>query len=92
MYDPVDARISQSQTSVRSDGGGGEDPDSPDPPPGSATGRRLQLARNLTAKRNNNKILRTLYGYVVEARSLELPKKIQFGLLSLIKLRKMIQS
>ena len=23
MYDPVDARISQSQTSVRSDGGGG---------------------------------------------------------------------
>ena len=41
-----------------------------------------------TIKKN----LRTLYGYVVEARSLELPEKIQFGLLSLIKLRKMIQS
>ena len=51
MYDPVDARISQSQTSVRSDGGGGEDPDSPDPPRGSATGRRLQLSKESHSKK-----------------------------------------
>ena len=51
MYYPVDARISQSQTSVRSDGGGGEDPDSPDPPPGSATGRRLQLSKESHSKK-----------------------------------------
>ena len=53
MYDPVDARISQSQTSVRSDGGGGgeEDPDSPDPPRGSASGRRLQLSKESHSKK-----------------------------------------
>ena len=34
MYDPVDARISQSQTSVRSDGGGGGGGSGlPGPPP-----------------------------------------------------------
>ena len=52
MYYPVDARISQSQTSVRSDGGGGgEDPDTPDPPRGSATGRRLQLSKESHSKK-----------------------------------------
>ena len=54
MYDPVDARISQSQTSVRSDGGGGGgggDPDTPPPPPGSAPGRRLQLSKESHSKK-----------------------------------------
>ena len=70
MYDPVDARISQSQTSIRSDGGGGggeepetpdpprgtpppppPPPDSPDPPRGSATGRRLQLSKESHSKK-----------------------------------------
>ena len=72
-------------------GGGGNRTPRPHPvePP---LGDVCNWARNLTAKRNNNKNLRTLYGYVVEARTLELPEKIQFGLLSLIKLQKMIQS
>ena len=49
MYDPVDARISQSQ--VWWGGGGKEDPDSPDPPRGSATGRRLQLSKESHSKK-----------------------------------------
>ena len=32
-------------------GGGGEDPDSPDPPRGSATGRRLQLSKESHSKK-----------------------------------------
>ena len=52
MYDAVDARISQSQTSVRSDGGGGgEDPEAPHPPRGSTTGRRLQLSKESHSKK-----------------------------------------
>ena len=31
--------------------GGGEDPDSPDPPPGSATGKRLQLSKESHSKK-----------------------------------------
>ena len=52
MYDPVDARISQSQTSVRSDGGGGGgEPAPPDPPPGSAPGGRVQLSKESHSKK-----------------------------------------
>ena len=32
-------------------GGGGEDPESPDPPRGSATGRRLQLSKESHSKK-----------------------------------------
>ena len=50
MYDPVDARFRSLRQA--SDGlMGGEDPDSPDPPRGSATGRRLQLSKESHSKK-----------------------------------------
>ena len=51
LRDLRDARISQSQTSVRSDGGGGGGLDSPDPPPRSATEKRLQLSKESHSKK-----------------------------------------
>ena len=77
MYDPVDARISQSQTSVRSDGGGGGGGTGlPGPTPWIRPWETFATEQGISQQKGTiKKNLRTLYGYVVEARSLELPKK-----------------